>query len=97
MKEETLWSLVSSGVAIAAGVAARNGARKAYERRVGKAPINPYDADVQWRHALLWGATTGVLVGVSRIVGHRIGAEALERARRRRRRHRLPGPLDRLN
>ena len=28
MKDETLWSLLSTGAAIAAGVAARNGARK---------------------------------------------------------------------
>jgi hypothetical protein len=90
MKNETLWSLVSSGLAITAGVAARNGARKAYERKIGKPPLDPYDPDVKWRHALVWGATTGMMVGVARIVGRRAGSEAARRARRSRRlsRHR---------
>lgn len=89
MKEETLWSLISTGTAVVAGVAARNGASKAYERRIGKPPIDPYDADATWRDALLWGAASGVLVGVARVVGHRLGSEAMRRARRRRRGVRL--------
>ncbi|WP_227367458.1 DUF4235 domain-containing protein [Halomonas sp. M20] len=93
MKSETIWSLVSSGLAITAGVAARNGARKAYERKIGKPPLDPYDPDVQWRHALLWGATTGVMVGMARIIGRRAGSEAVRRARGH---HRTREMLERL-
>ncbi|GAA5172021.1 MULTISPECIES: DUF4235 domain-containing protein [Halomonadaceae] len=98
MKDETLWSLLSTGAAIAAGVAARNGARKSYERKIGKPPLDPYERDVKWRHALLWGAGTGMIVGVSRIIGRRAGSEAVRRVQRRRqRRQRLldygPRPL----
>ncbi|SDM16143.1 Protein of unknown function [Modicisalibacter muralis] len=89
MKEETLWTLVSSGVAIAAGVAARNSMQKTYQRKIGKPPLDTYDADVGWRHALLWGAASGVLVGMARIVGQRIGSEAMHRAKRSRRGRRL--------
>ncbi|WP_053070598.1 DUF4235 domain-containing protein [Halomonas sp. PR-M31] len=81
MKSETMWSLVSTGVAVVAGVAARNSARKAYEHKIGKPPLDPYDPDVKWRHALLWGATTGVMVGMARIIGRRAGSEAIRRAR----------------
>ncbi|HET8790636.1 MAG TPA: DUF4235 domain-containing protein [Modicisalibacter sp.] len=95
MKEETLWALISSGVSIAAGVAARNGMRKTYQRKVGKPPLDPYDLDVRWRDALLWGAASGVLVGVARIVGRRIGSEAMHRAKRSRRGRRLLGRLER--
>lgn len=91
MRESTLWSLISAGAAIASGIAVRNGARKAYERKVGKPPLDPYDHDVRWRDALVWGAASGVMVGVARVVGRRAGSEAMRRARRRseRRQRRL--------
>ena len=95
MKNETLWSLISTGMAISAGVAARNGARKAYERKIGKPPLDPYDPDVRWRHALVWGATTGVMVGVARIVGRRAGSEAVRRARSHRRTRKVLERLER--
>lgn len=89
MKEEKLWALISSGVAVAAGVAANNSVRKTYERKIGKPPLDPYDADVRWRDALLWGAASGVLVGMARVVGRRIGSEAMRRTKRSRRGRRL--------
>lgn len=95
MRDETLWSLVSTGVAIASGVAARNAARKAYARKIGKPPLDPYDPDVKWRHALLWGASTGLLAGVARIIGRRAGSEAMHRARRSRHARRRLARLER--
>lgn len=95
MKSETVWSLVSTGVALAAGVAARNSARKAYEHKIGKPPLDPYDPDVKWHHALLWGATTGVMVGVARIIGRRAGSEAIRRARDYRRTRKMLECLER--
>lgn len=89
MKEATLWSLISTGAAITAGMAVNNAARKTYERKIGKPPLDPYDSDVRWRDALLWGAASGVLIGVARIVGQRIGSEAMHRAKRSRRGRRL--------
>ncbi|MBZ9539311.1 DUF4235 domain-containing protein, partial [Modicisalibacter tunisiensis] len=82
MRESTLWSLISAGTAIAAGIAVRNGTRKVYERKVGKAPLDPYERDVRWRDALVWGAASGILVGVARVAGRRLGSEALPRGQR---------------
>lgn len=81
MREDRLWSLLSTGVAIAAGVTARKCAVKAYERQMGKPPMDPDDPDVKWRDALMWGAATGMLAGVARVVGRRAGQEAVRRAR----------------
>ncbi|MCP1367137.1 DUF4235 domain-containing protein, partial [Halomonas sp. BBD48] len=81
MREDRLWSLLSTGVAVAAGVTARKCAVKAYERQLGKPPMNPDDPDVKWRDALVWGAATGMLAGVARVVGRRAGQEAVRRAR----------------
>ncbi|MBB3191990.1 DUF4235 domain-containing protein [Halomonas cerina] len=80
MKQETLWALASSAAAVAAGVMARKGAAKVYRRQVGEAPpANPAEPDVGWRQALLWGAATGILMGVARVVGRRAGSEAVRR------------------
>lgn len=83
MKQETLWSLVGSAAAVAASMMARRTADKAYWHEVGEAPpANPDEPDVGWRQALLWGAATGVLVGVARVVGRRAGREVMHRAPR---------------
>lgn len=91
VKEETLWSIVGSVAAVGASLMSRQAAEKTY-RKVADAepPDNPERDDVRWRDALLWGAATGVLVGVARVVGRSAGNKAL--AQRRRSRHRLPRP-----
>ncbi|WP_273145243.1 DUF4235 domain-containing protein [Halomonas sp.] len=62
---------------------ARKAADKAYQKEVGETPPeNPDEPDVEWRQALLWGAATGVLVGVARVVGRRAGREVIHRAPR---------------
>ncbi|MBS9405047.1 DUF4235 domain-containing protein [Halomonas sp. TRM85114] len=81
MKQDDIWSLVGSVAAVAASVMARKTADKAYRREVGKAPpANPDQPDVGWRQALLWGAGTGMLVGVARVVGRRAGREVMRKA-----------------
>lgn len=87
MKQDTLWTLASSAAAVAAGVMARKGAARAYQHQLGKAPpANPAEPEVSWRQALLWGASTGILMGVARVVGRRAGSEAVRRTAGRRRR-----------
>lgn len=78
MKEETLWSIVGSVAAVGASLMSRQAAEKTY-RKVADAepPDNPERDDVRWRDALLWGAATGVLVGVARVVGRSAGNKAL--------------------
>lgn len=80
MKEEKLWTLISTGVAIASGIAARSSARKAYAQ---KSSVSD-DSHAKWRQALLWGATTSVLAGVASVVGRRTGSETIRRAKRYR-------------
>ncbi|WP_169735501.1 DUF4235 domain-containing protein [Halomonas halodenitrificans] len=83
MKQDTLWSLVGSAAAVAASMMARKAADKAYRHEVGETPPeDPDEPDVEWRQALLWGASTGVLVGVARVVGRRAGREVMHRAPR---------------
>ncbi|MDT0499925.1 MULTISPECIES: DUF4235 domain-containing protein [unclassified Halomonas] len=83
MKQDTLWSLAGSAAAVAASMMARKAADKAYQKEVGDTPpANPDEPDVEWRQALLWGAATGVLVGVARVVGRRAGREVMHRAPR---------------
>ncbi len=91
MRKNTLWSLIGYGAALGAGIMTRNAARKAYQRKSGhRPPENPGEDDVGWQSALLWGAATGALVGVARIVGRHAGDKALRQVdKRRRRRYRL--------
>lgn len=90
MRKNTLWSLLGYGAALGAGIMTRNAARKAYRHKAGRQPPeNPGEKDVGWESALLWGAATGALVGIARVVGRRAGGEALHQVEKhRRKRHR---------
>ncbi|MAR71928.1 MAG: hypothetical protein CME78_06825 [Halomonas sp.] len=93
MKEETLWSIVGSAAAVGASVMSRKAAKRAYQKVSDKEPPeNPDRDDVEWREAILWGAATGVMVGVARVVGRSAGRKALDKTRKGGRSTRLlPG------
>ena len=38
-------------------------------------PVNPASPEVLWKEALIWGATTGLVAGVMKIMVHRLSAE----------------------
>ncbi len=89
MKPHTLWTIIGTSTAILSGVATRQALKHTTRRHAFEPPVNPDDPDVRWREALLWGAASGVAVGVARILGWKVAASGLRRARRTRRGRRL--------
>lgn len=79
---DDLDELFGSLSAVLAGLAARKLLAGLYERRRdGSPPEDPSDEGTQWREALVWAALSGMVVGVSRMVGRRASSGALGRAR----------------
>ncbi|MFG6178721.1 DUF4235 domain-containing protein [Halomonas sp. THAF12] len=92
MKTRIFWSMVGYTAVLGASLLTRHTAREAYRKTAGKAPPeNPGRRDTRWREALAWGVASGAMVGVARVVGHRLGDEARRRSERGRARKRLKG------
>ncbi|MBB3143346.1 DUF4235 domain-containing protein [Halomonas organivorans] len=92
MKTRMFWSMVGYTAVLGASLLTRHTAREAYRKTAGTAPPeNPGRRDTRWREALAWGVASGALVGVARVVGHRLGDEARRRGERGRARKRLKG------
>ncbi|MGQ7246544.1 DUF4235 domain-containing protein [Halomonas sp. V046] len=90
MKEDTLWSLIGATAAVSAAVLARRAAGRAYRKATDRDPPTAPDRDdTGWREAIAWGAATGMLVGVVRVVGRSAGRKALAKTRGQRRLARL--------
>lgn len=72
--------VLATGIAIVAGVAARNLMKSGWRYAAQQEPPqNPASDEVAWREALLWAAITGAVVGVTRIVGRRAASGAYRR------------------
>ncbi|OHV08631.1 DUF4235 domain-containing protein [Kushneria phosphatilytica] len=82
MKPQTVWTLFGTATALTTGVLVRQTMKRTSRRYGFEPPLNPDDPDVRWRDALAWGACSGMLVGMARILGWRMGSEAMKRARR---------------
>lgn len=89
MKPRTLWTIVGTGTAVLTGVAARQSIKKAFSQNLFEPPVNPDQADIEWRQALVWGAASGMAVGMARIVGWKMASAGMRRTRRSRRGQRL--------
>ncbi|MFC0268171.1 DUF4235 domain-containing protein [Kushneria aurantia] len=89
MKPETLWTLVGTSTAIVTGVATRQLLKRTSRRHLLAPPVNPDEPGVRWRDALLWGAASGVTVGMARILGWKAASSGMRRVRRTRRGQRL--------
>jgi hypothetical protein len=75
--DEITWTVAATGVAFAAAAVTHNVLKFGWTGIMGEPPPqNPASPDTTWRDALLWGALTGVLVGVARIAAHRGAAGA---------------------
>lgn len=73
-------SLVTFGAAIAGGMLARKLLHSGWKTAWGKdPPLNPASRDVDWKDALLWGAVSGALVGMMRIMSRRSASSAYHR------------------
>lgn len=65
-------SLVVTGAAVAAGVLTNRLLKSAWKQSQGKEPpINPAAAGVSWTEALIWGASVGAAIGISRVLARR--------------------------
>jgi NADPH:quinone reductase-like Zn-dependent oxidoreductase len=72
-----LWKAVGSLSGAAAGAATRNLLRAAWRRtRGGDPPTNPAAPGTRWSEALIWAASSGVALAVTRLVAQRGAAEA---------------------
>lgn len=72
-----LWKAIGSFSGVAAGWATRALLRAGWRRaRGGEPPANPAAPGTSWPEAIIWAASTGVGVAVTRLVAQRGAAEA---------------------
>ena len=72
-----LWKAVGSLSGVAAGWATRTLLRAAWRRaKGGEPPANPASPDTSWSEAIIWAASSGVGIAVTRLIAQRGAAEA---------------------
>ncbi len=81
---ERIWKLVSTGIGLLGGLAARKLMRAGYEaiRKDADAPspFDPTSARFSWPNALLWAAAAGIGLGLAKVISARIAAMGWEAA-----------------
>lgn len=83
--EEKVWMAFSSGLAILAAIGMRALLRKTWKAAMHEdPPQNPADEEVPWAQALTWGALTGSVVGLARLVARREAVTVWHRMREKR-------------
>lgn len=75
----TLWSVLATGSALAAGVLTRKAMRAGWEKAGREPPADPGAARDGWKRALTWGVVSGVAVGLARVLGRKTAAEGWRR------------------
>ena len=76
-------SALLTASAVAAGLATRHLMKSAYQKWRGmEPPENPAAEGVAWREAIVWAATIGAAVGVSRVFSRRGVSAAVRRVKR---------------
>jgi hypothetical protein len=79
--EDKVWSLAVSMAAVAAVAASKPLLERSWRLAIGSEPPgNPAHQDVSWREAVLWALLTGAVVGVVRLLAHRLTAAAWHKA-----------------
>lgn len=78
MKDKrALWKIVGTLSGLAAGMATKSVLRTVWKRvRGGDPPTNPAAPGTSWTEAVLWAASSGVAMAVTRMVAQRGAAEA---------------------
>lgn len=72
-----VWKAVGSLSGVAAGWATRALLRAGWRRlKGGDPPANPASPGTNWSEALIWAASSGVAIAVTRLVAQRGAAEA---------------------
>ena len=78
MKDKRLlWKVIGTVSGLAAGMATKAVLRTAWRRlKGGDPPANPAAPGTSWKEALVWAASSGVAMAVTRLVAQRGAAEA---------------------
>ena len=78
MKDKRLlWKIVGTLAGLLSGMATRSLLRTTWRRvKGGDPPTNPAAPGTSWNEALLWAASSGVALAVTRLVAQRGAAEA---------------------
>ena len=78
MKDKRLlWKMIGTVSGLAAGMATKAALRTCWKRvRGGDPPTNPAAPGTSWKEALVWAASSGVAMAVTRLVAQRGAAEA---------------------
>lgn len=72
MSDRVLWPLLSVGATTLAGLAARELLKRSWRTSMNEdPPINPAAPTTTWSDALLWTASTGLVIGVVRLLAKR--------------------------
>lgn len=80
-----LHAIIATGGAAAAAIVTRRALMRVWEHQRGEAPPrNPDDPQVNWRDAIVWGALSGMLIGIARVGGRRAASGAMRRMRQKR-------------
>ncbi|MCC9601750.1 DUF4235 domain-containing protein [Stieleria sp. JC731] len=73
-------NLLAYGAAIAATFIARNALQASWRTALDREPPkNPASPEVDWKDALLWGAVSGAIVGMTRIATRRSASAFYDR------------------
>lgn len=73
----TTWKLLGMASGMASAALTRTVLRAAWRRtRGGDPPTNPASRSTTWMEALVWAASSGVAMGVAKVVAQRGAAEA---------------------
>ncbi len=71
------YDVLTKASSIAGAVVVRNLLKKGWQKVTHqKPPLNPAAPSVIWRDALIWGAATGLVVGVAKVITRRLSATA---------------------
>jgi hypothetical protein len=75
------WTVLGTGGATLAGVAARKALTSGWQLSTGKPPpSNPEHPDTTWRQAVAWAVLSGAIVGTARMLAARKAAEYYRRS-----------------
>jgi hypothetical protein len=75
------WTVMATGSALVAGIAAKKILQLVWTKSTGKAPpSNPESPTTNWAEAVGWAVLSGVVYGVARLIATRQAAEYYKRS-----------------
>lgn len=75
------WKVLGMAAPVVAAVVARKALTTGWQAATGvEPPENPADPSTDWREAVLWGALTGAVIGLARMLASREAARLAMRS-----------------